>query len=196
MGGIIAREMGLPVKQFVIATNENDEVPEFLKTGNYNPIIPSRNCISSAMNVGQPSNLARVVALYGGTMDNSGKLTTEPDLSKMREDFFAASISDKETKTTIVEVLKRYNILLEPHGAVAWKGLKEYLSVNGIQGKPLCISLETAHPSKFGEELEKILNFLPSLPASLAGLEQLPEYFAPMENSYGPLKDFILKHNK
>jgi len=196
MGGIIAREMGLPVKQFVIATNENDEVPEFLRTGDYKPIVPSRNCISSAMNVGQPSNLARVVALYGGIMDNSGKLTTDPDLSKMRRDFFATSISDKETKMTITEVLNRYNILLEPHGAVAWKGLKEYLSVNGIKGKPLCISLETAHPSKFGEELEKILNFLPSLPASLAGLEQLPEYVSPMKNSYGPLKEFILKHNK
>jgi threonine synthase len=196
MGGILARQMGLPVKQFVIATNENDEVPEFFKTGDYNPIIPSRNCISSAMNVGQPSNLARVVALYGGVMDNSGIITSEPDLSKMREDFFAVSVSDKETKATIGEVLKRYNVLLEPHVAVAWKGLKEYLSVNRIPGKPLCVSLETAHPSKFGEELEKILNFLPSLPSALAGLEQLPEYFSPMENSYGLLKDFILKHNK
>jgi threonine synthase len=196
MGGLIARQMGLPVKQFVIATNENDEVPEFLKTGDYNPIIPSRNCISSAMNVGQPSNLARVVALYGGVMDNSGVTTSDPDLSKMREDFFAVRVTDKETKATIAEVLKRYNVLLEPHGAVAWKGLKEYLSVNKVSGKPLCISLETAHPSKFGEELEKILNFLPSLPASLAGLEQLPEYFSPMENSYGLLRDFILKHNK
>ena len=74
MGGLIAREMGLPVKKFIIATNENDEVPEFLRTGSYKPIIPSRNCISSAMNVGHPSNLARIVALYGGIMDNTGEI--------------------------------------------------------------------------------------------------------------------------
>ena len=144
-----------PLKKFVIATNENDEVPEFLKTGEYNPIIPSRNCISSAMNVGHPSNLARIVALYGGIMDDSGLITEAPDIDKMREDLFAISVTDEETKITIDEVLKRYNILLEPHGAVAWKGLKEYLSQGRITGKPLCISLETAHPAKFGEELKK-----------------------------------------
>ena len=114
----------------------------------------------------------------------------------MREDFFAVSVTDEETKKTIAEVFKRYELLLEPHGAVAWKGIREYFSENSITGKPLCISLETAHPSKFGEELKKILNFLPSLPASLAGLEQKPEYYSTMESKYELLKDFIIKHNK
>ena len=59
MGGIIAKKMGLPVKQFIISTNENDEVPEYLRTGIYELINPSKNCISSAMNVGHPSNLAQ-----------------------------------------------------------------------------------------------------------------------------------------
>ena len=74
MGGLIAKKMGLPVKKFIISTNENDEVPEFLRTGIYKPINPSKNCISSAMNVGHPSNLARIVALYGGIMDETGNI--------------------------------------------------------------------------------------------------------------------------
>lgn len=86
MGGLIASKMGLPVKQFIISTNENDEVPEFLRTGNYKSISPSKNCISSAMNVGHPSNLARIVALYDGIMDETGNIIKVPDLKRMRED--------------------------------------------------------------------------------------------------------------
>jgi threonine synthase len=129
-------------------------------------------------------------------MDNTGEIIKAPDLSKMRDDFYSVSVSDEETKRTVAEAFKRYKLLLEPHGAVAWRGIREYFAENSIPGKPLCISLETAHPSKFGEELEKILNFLPSLPASLAGLDQKPEYFSTMENRYELLKDFIIKHNK
>ncbi len=85
MGGLIARQMGLPVEKFILSTNENDEVPEFLRTGIYNSISPSLNCISSAMNVGHPSNLARIVALYGGMMDETGTIHKEPDLTRNAE---------------------------------------------------------------------------------------------------------------
>ena len=196
MGGLIAKKMGLPVKQFIISTNENDEVPEYLHTGNYELINPSRNCISSAMNVGHPSNLARVVALYDGIMDEFGNIIKSPDLLKMRQDFFAISVTDNETRSIIEEVYKKYSILLEPHGAIAWKGIKEYLvsDKNQKKGKPLCISLETAHPAKFPDEIQKILNFEPALPDSLIGLEQKSENYVSMENNYGLLKDFILKN--
>jgi threonine synthase len=198
MGGLIAKKMGLPVKQFIISTNANNEVPEFLHTGSYQIINPSKNCISSAMNVGHPSNLARIVAFYGGVMDESGRIIKPPDLNKMQEDFFAVSVTDEETRSIIGEVYKKYNLLLEPHGAIAWKGIKDYLWINkrAVSGKSLCISLETAHPAKFPEELRKILNIESPLPSSLAGLEQKPENYFSMENSYGLLKDFILKHNK
>jgi threonine synthase len=196
MGGLIARKMGLPVKKFIIATNENNEVPEFLKTGTYQSINPSKNCISTAMNVGHPSNLARIVAFYGGVMDETGKIIKLPDLKQMREDLFAVSITDDMTGSTIEDVYKKYDLLLEPHGAVAWKGLKEYLKFNkeSISGKPLCISLETAHPAKFPEELRKILNMDPPLSASLAGLEKKQEHYFSIDNNYERLKDFILKN--
>lgn len=195
MGGLIAKKMGLPVKKFIVATNENNEVPEYLRTGIYELINPSKNCISSAMNVGHPSNLARIVAIYGGVMDELGNITKTPDLSKMRKDLFAVSVTDEETRRTIDEAYQKYNLLLEPHGAIAWKGMKIYsvLKKGTKPGKPLCISLETAHPAKFSAELEQILNIKPPLPASLESLEQMAENYVSMDNDYDLLKNFILK---
>jgi threonine synthase len=196
MGGLIAKKMGLPVSKFVISTNENDEVPEYLRKGIYNMIDPSKNCISSAMNVGHPSNLARIIAFYHGVMDEKGNINKEPDLEKMREDLFAVSVTDEETKSTIEDVYRKYNLILEPHGAIAWKGLKNYSALNkfSMAGKPLCISLETAHPAKFPDELSRILKIDPVLPPSLTGLEQKPENYFSLENDYQLLKDFILKY--
>jgi threonine synthase len=198
MGGLIAGRMGLPVKQFIISTNANDEVPEFLRTGSYKSINPSINCISSAMNVGHPSNLARIVAFYGGIMDESGTILKTPDLIKMREELFAVSVSDEETRITIDNAFRKYNLLLEPHGAVAWKGIQEYSRVKKsvMPGKPLCISLETAHPSKFPDELRQILNIEPPVADSIGGLENKTEHFYSLENSYTSLKDFVLKYYK
>ena len=196
MGGLIASKMGLPVKQFIISTNENDEVPEFLRTGNYKSISPSKNCISSAMNVGHPSNLARIVALYDGIMDETGNIIKVPDLKRMREDLFAVSVTDEETRAAIADIYHQYNILLEPHGAIAWQGIKEYcrFNKNCNPKKQLCISLETAHPAKFPEELREIINVDPPLPDSLIGLADKTENYFNLENNYGTLKDFILKY--
>jgi threonine synthase len=148
------------------------------------------------MNVGHPSNLARIVALYGGAMDETGNISKPPDITVMREDLFAVSISDEETRNTIEDVYRKYGILLEPHGAVAWKGTKTYsgLNKNPKPGKPLYISIETAHPAKFSEEIRQILNFEPLPPRSMEGLEQKPENYLTMDNNYGLLKDFILKN--
>lgn len=194
MGGLIAKKMGLPVERFILSTNENNEVPEYLRTGNYELINPSRNCISSAMNVGHPSNLARIIAFYGGTMDETGNISSPPDLDHMRQDLYAVSVTDTETRETIGEAYRKYNLVLEPHGAVAWKGIKEFSSKTSLTGKPLYISLETAHPAKFPEEMIKILKLSPDLPLSLNGLEQKDENFFSIENSYNSLKEFILKH--
>jgi threonine synthase len=196
MGGLIARQMGLPVKKFIISTNENDEVPEFLKSGLYKSITPSKNCISSAMNVGHPSNLARIITLYNGMMNETGEILKEPDMNRMRADLLGVSVTDHETRVTISEVFSKYGILLEPHGAVAWRGILEYFAQNEISDydRHLCISLETAHPAKFPEELRNILNIEPPLPDSLAGIDNKPESYVTMENSYEILRNFILKH--
>jgi threonine synthase len=195
MGGLIAKKMGLPIRQFIISTNENNEVPEFLHTGRYQQISPSRNCISSAMNVGHPSNLARIVAFYGGVMNEAGNIIRQPDLDKMHEDLFAVSITDEETRKTIGEAFKKYNLLLEPHGAVAWRGIEEYSRINKsiLQSKSLFVSLETAHPAKFPDELQQILNIQPPMHTSLIDLENKSENYIILENNYELLKDFLLK---
>jgi threonine synthase len=196
MGGLIARKMGLPVKQFIVSTNENNEVPEFLRTGNYKSISPSKNCISSAMNVGHPSNLARIVALYGGMMNEAGIIIKVPDLKRMREDLFGVSVTDEETRITIADIYRKHNILLEPHGAIAWRGISEYFRFykNYNSEKQLCISLETAHPAKFPDEFRQIINVDPPLPASLIGIAEKTENYFSLDNNYEMLKDFIKKH--
>ncbi len=196
MGGLIAYRMGLPVKRFVIATNENDEFPKFMATGKYAKIVPSRNCISSAMNVGHPSNLSRVVALYGGVMDEQGGISKNPDLALMRKDMHSTSITDVETKATIKKAYEKYNLLLEPHGAVGWAGLQSYLAENNSADTPdqLFVSLETAHPAKFPEEIREILSIDPALPPSLEGIEEKEESFEKLPNAYEEFKTYLKDH--
>jgi threonine synthase len=196
MGGIIAKQMGLPVQKFILSTNQNKEVPEFLRTGIYKSIAPSINCISSAMNVGHPSNLARIVALFGGMMDEAGTIHKEPDMKRMRDELFGVSVTDGETKDTIAEAFLKHGLLLEPHGAIAWRGIMDYIAHNKDvnHDNQLFISLETAHPAKFPEELRQIIKSEPPLPDSLAGLEDKSENYVTMDNDYEMLKEYILKH--
>lgn len=193
MGGVLAMKMGLPIEKFIIATNENDEFPNYVKTGIYEKIEPSINCISSAMNVGHPSNLARLIDLYGGIMDETGKIHRQADLYNMRNEIYSVSISDSKTKNTIGEAYSQYHVLLEPHGAVGWAGLMEYLKVHPEDDVPnqLFISLETAHPAKFPKEIQNILGIDPPLPLSLQGLEAKPETYGKIENDYGAFKEYL-----
>lgn len=189
MGGLIALKMGLPVKKFVAATNENDEFPCFMQTGVYEPIRPSKNCISNAMNVGHPSNLARLFSLYGGQMDETGQVARQPDLSAMREEIYAVSISDEETRQTIREAYSQYKVLLEPHGAVGWAGLVRYLDEFGDWSP--AVSLETADPAKFPDEIVRLTGVNPSLPPAMASLDEKEEHYIEMDGSYASLKNYL-----
>jgi threonine synthase len=193
--GLIAARMGLPAEKFIISTNANDEVPEFLRKGTYKPLIPSRNCISSAMNVGHPSNLARLIAFYGGNMNEKGIMTKEPDLDNLRKDFYGISVSDEKTRKTIAEVYSRFRIILEPHGAAAWYGLNDFLNNEKPDSDHFFISLETAHPAKFSEEIERILGFKPPLPPALSGLTEKKEEYLSIEGNYEKLREFIFDSN-
>lgn len=193
MGGLIAKNMGLPVKKFVVAVNENDEFPTFLRTAMYAKVSPSRNCLSNAMNVGHPSNLARLAMLYGGQMDEQGVIGNMPDLERIKRDIYAISISDDATKQTIREVYDTYGIVLEPHGAVAWAGLNRYVqdTFAGHATDQPCVAIETAHPAKFPEAIREILALEPNLPPSLEGLENTPEFFDTLPNDYAAFKQYV-----
>ena len=189
----LARRMGLPLRRLLMPTNANDEFPGFLKSGSYRKVEPSRKCISNAMNVGHPSNLARFFDIYGGTVDKEGRVHALPDLELMRKRIFSISVSDAETRATIREAYNSHGLLLEPHGAVGWKGLEEYLNREG--DFPLCISIETAHPAKFPDEIEELLGIHPAVPPSLRDLDSRKGEPEVIGREYGEFKEFLLAEN-
>ena len=192
MGAVVARQMGLPVKKIIASVNDNDAFPKFLASGHYEKISPSRNSVSNAMNVGHPSNLARLVAVYGGRMDETGKIHQQPDLAAMRRDLFSSSISDQRTRETIREVWNKYELLLEAHGAVAWRGFEDWLATEPLNGLPAVI-LETANPAKFPEEIEKTIGFAPDVPPAMTAAIKLPEDFDRMGADYEKFREYLIQ---
>jgi threonine synthase len=193
MGAVVAREMGLKAKKIIVPVNENDAFPRFMATGQYEKISPSRNSLSNAMNVGHPSNLARLVAIYGGRMDETGKIHRQPDLVVMRRDLFSSSISDERTRATIKEVWGKYKLLLEPHGAVAWRGFEDWLESENADARNVpAVVLETANPAKFPEEIEKLFGWSPDVPAAMQAALKLPEDYDRMGADYEKFRDYLI----
>jgi len=192
MGAVIAARMGVPLARLIVATNANDEFPRFLSSGVYQKVVPSRVCISNAMNVGHPSNLARLIDVYGGWMDETGVIRRPPNLADMRRDLYSVSISDDETRATIREVYERYGVLLEPHGAVGWAGLERYWRQCVTDAEPLAVCVETAHPAKFPEEIEATIGVRPATPPALTGLEQRTESYESLPARYAAFREWLL----
>lgn len=188
LGCEIARRMGLPVNPLIIATNENDEFPRFLESGVYSKVDPSRKCLSNAMNVGNPSNLARYFNLYGGIVDKEGNVHKSPDVSEMRKNLYSVSISDEETVKTIKEIYENYNVLLEPHGAVGIAALMNHYKK--IDKTAVCF--ETAHPSKFPEIIERTLNITPKAHPSLVDIDERVIEPKHLPNDYEAFKGYLL----
>jgi threonine synthase len=192
LGCEYARRMGLPVSRLIMPTNENDEFPVFLSTGLYHKVSPSRACISNAMNVGHPSNLARFFELYGGTVDRNGTVHRNPDLEEMRRRIFSVSVDDERTRETIKSVYSRFHVILEQHGAVGWAGLEAYWCKTA--DKKLAICLETAHPAKFPEEIQSLLNFTPELPESMKDLDLREGSAVAMADDYDNFKKYLQRN--
>lgn len=190
MGCVLAKTMGLPVKKIIASVNENDEVPSFLSTGEYHKIVPSLNCLSNAMNVGHPSNLARLIAVYGGQMDEQGNINKLPDMERLRNDIYSSSVTDEETKAKMREILDRYGILIEPHGAVGIKGLMDYRISTG--DNTLAVTLETAHPAKFPGEVKTVTGIDPEPPRSLKEIEAKEEQMDSLNADYEKFKEYLL----
>jgi threonine synthase len=149
--GLIAKRMGLPIRHFIASTNRNDIVPEYLDTGTFNP-KPSQATVSNAMDVGNPSNFARMMDLYAN------------DLNNIKADITGYRFSDEETKQAMREVYKTSNYMLDPHGAVGYLGLKKYLAEHT---EATGVFFETAHPAKFLEVVTSILKVKPVVPLQL-----------------------------
>jgi len=194
MGAVVAREMGLPIRKIIASVNDNDAFPKFLASGNYQKISPSRNSLSNAMNVGHPSNLARLVDIYGGQMDETGKIVKMPYLAAMRRDIFSTSINDAKTVDGVRNFWNHFQLLLEPHGSVAWQGFQDWNSVEPLGNTPAVI-VETANPAKFPEEVEKVVGWAPDVPTNMLASLQLPEDFDRMDADYAKFKAYLIKQH-
>jgi len=188
LGCELARQMGLPVEKLVIGVNENDEFPKFLETGEYEIVVPSRICLSNAMNVGNPSNLARYFDLFGGILSKEGIVQRQPNLEEMKKVLFSTSVSDASTVELILDTYKNSNILVEPHGAVGLVALRRFRKT-GNKTDGIC--LETAHPGKFPDILNDLLQIEIELPDSLKKLNEREKRVEQMENDYDMLKTFL-----
>ena len=195
MGGLIAFKMGLPVKKFISAVNENNEFPKLLETEVYKKVTPSKKCISNAMNVGHPSNLARLMDLYEGHIDETGIIHTKPNFKAIRNDITSYSISDTLTKKTIVDFYNDYNKIIEPHGAVGWAALQLFRNENSNLKGLKSIVFETADPAKFPDNIVSLIKIKPKLPNSLKKIKNKSEFPNPIEiNKYEDFKLFLLKN--
>jgi threonine synthase len=172
--GLFAREMGLPVAQFLAANNENDVVYEYLKTGKYNP-RPSVETIANAMDVGAPSNFARILDLY----NHSHK-----KISSVIKGF---RYSDEQIRETLKKVFERTGYLCDPHGACGFMALEDFL-----QPEQTGVFLETAHPAKFTETVEEVVGKgnIP-LPAKLAGFMKGEKHVIPTNRDFQPFKNYL-----
>jgi len=176
--GVFAKQMGLPVHEFVAASNANDIVPKFLATGNYTP-KRSISTISNAMDVGNPSNFERLQDLFGSTWNN------------YKTALFGYAVSEQETIQTIRDIYEQYHYLADPHTSVGLCAFKKH-----SQGKPTNgIVLGTAHPAKFLETMEKTLNIQIPLPEALLAIQEKTGTTTKIENSYSMLKEFLVRQN-
>jgi threonine synthase len=173
--GLIAKRIGLPVRRFVAATNVNDVVPAYLRSGVYEP-RPSVRTVANAMDVGAPSNFERMRALY------------DDDIDRMRQDVVGAAFSDARVVDEIGRVHRDRGYLLDPHGAIAWLGLQEALENDrGAVG----VFLATAHPAKFREVVEPAIGQPVPLPSALAEALGRPRQSIRLAADYSALVDLV-----
>jgi threonine synthase len=185
--GLLAHRLGLPVHQFIAATNRNDVVPEYLRTGVYRP-RPSVATLSNAMDVGAPSNFVRMANLYGQVngLDPLDPATHE-GMSSLISGY---AYDDASTEAALLEVKDRYGYLIDPHGAVGYLALKEWQKDHpNTRG----VILETAHPSKFKPDVERILGHDIEVPSRLAELADREKKAKLMSTDYAPVKDWLLE---
>src|SRR6187549_3629424 len=173
--GLIAKRIGLPIAQFVAATNVNDAVPEYLESGVYEP-RPSIATVANAMDVGAPSNFERVQSLYNS------------DLMALRHDIVGFAYEDAQVIEAIGRVYQQHGYVLDPHSAIAWLALKDRLAADPEASGVL---LATAHPAKFREVVEPAIGRSVELPRPLADALSRPRQSVSMPADYTALERFL-----
>ncbi len=173
--GFFAQAMGLPVKRFIAANNANDIFYQYLQTGQYHP-KPSVATIANAMDVGDPSNFARVLDLYGHSHATVCRHVS------------GATYNNDQIAETLRKVFQKEGYLLDPHGACGYRALSE-----GLQAGECGIFLETAHPAKFKQTVEDIIGCEVKVPAKLQAFMQGEKQSLPMSKDFADFKAFLMQ---
>ncbi len=173
--GLMAKKMGLPIQNFVASTNVNDVVPEFLKTNVFTP-RSSQQTISNAMDVGNPSNFFRLLDLYNN------------NYKKLSRDITGYHFTDAATRDAMRTVYSNFDYTLDPHGAVGYLGLREFLKDHPNHTG---IFLETAHPAKFIETVEATINHVVDVPARLQKFMQGEKKSISISSNFSELKSLL-----
>ena len=174
--GMMAQQLGLPIKHFIASNNANNVVTEFLKTKNYTP-KPSIQTISNAMDVGNPSNFIRIQEIYNN------------DFKQLKKNLSSFSYSDDQTKEALQELYNQFNYVADPHGAVGYLGCKDYLKTHN---NAHCVFLETAHPTKFLDVVETVIKTKVELPPQIKAVMHKNKVAHKISN-YEDLKTFLLR---
>ena len=173
--GLFGKQMGLPVYRFIAANNKNDIFYQYLQTGKYNP-RPSVATIANAMDVGDPSNFARVLDLYKESHE------------AICRDISGTTYTDEQIRETVKTTYQQTGYLLDPHGACGFRALKE-----GLNEGEIGIFLETAHPAKFLETVEDIIAHKVTIPAKLQEFMKGEKQSLPLSKEFADFKAYLLK---
>lgn len=173
--GLFAQSMGLPIKRFIAANNVNNVFYRYLKTGTYTP-KPSIHTIANAMDVGTPSNFARIYDMYGGSHD------------KITSIISGATYNDEEIKQAIKQCYTDNCYLLDPHGACGYQALKD-----GLENDETGVFCETAHPAKFKEIIERVIETDIEIPERLLNYMNGQKHIIKLSKDFNDFKNFMLQ---
>jgi len=180
---LFGHQMGLPVSRFIAANNANDIFYNYLQTGKYEP-KPSKQTLANAMDVGDPSNFARIINLYS----ENGKLSSEETHRRITSLISGATYSDEQIKETMRKCYAETGYVLDPHGACGYRALEEQLKPGEIG-----IFCETAHPAKFKEKVDEILGIDVEIPERLQAFMKGTKQSIPMTKEFADFKEYLLK---
>ena len=172
---LFGHEMGLPIKRFIAANNANDIFYKYLQTGKYEP-KPSKQTLANAMDVGDPSNFARIYDLYGKSHERITSLIS------------GATYSDEQIRQTMKACYDETGYILDPHGACGYQALED-----GLKEGEIGVFCETAHPAKFKEKVEEILSIDVEIPDRLAAFMKGTKQSIPMTKDFADFKQYLLK---
>jgi threonine synthase len=180
---LFGHQMGLPIKRFIASNNANDVFFNYLLTGKYSP-KPSIQTLANAMDVGDPSNFARIINLYS----QNKKLTDEATHHRITNLISGATYKDEEIKQTMRQCYEENGYILDPHGACGYQAL-----VDSLQPGEVGVFCETAHPAKFKEKVDDILGIDVEIPARLRAFMEGEKQNVPMTKHFEDFKQYLLK---